>query len=138
MFWTKFYQTKAIITTTKNHAKLKHNGSVKINRNSIWPYIPDHPYIILIINGSVLAKTNSLLNLMKHQRPDIEKTYLCAKDPFESKYNLFISWKRRDFISEAFIDYSQTIDNVYQNLNDYNPTKKIVESVWWYKSRHES
>ena len=24
----------------------------------------------------------------------------------------------------AFIDYSQTIDDVYENLKDYNPTKK--------------
>ena len=25
---------------------------------------------------------------------------------------------------KAFIDYSQTIDDVYENLDDYNPTKK--------------
>ena len=25
---------------------------------------------------------------------------------------------------KAFIDYSQTIDDVYENLGDYNPTKK--------------
>ena len=25
--------------------------------------------------------------------------------------------------SKAFIDYSQTIDNIYENLEDYNPTK---------------
>ena len=25
---------------------------------------------------------------------------------------------------EPFIDYSQIIDNVYENLQDYNPTKK--------------
>ena len=25
---------------------------------------------------------------------------------------------------KEFIDYSQTIDNVYENLEDYNPTKK--------------
>ena len=25
---------------------------------------------------------------------------------------------------EAFIDYSQTIDNIYKSLEDYNPTKK--------------
>ena len=29
---------------------------------------------------------------------------------------------------KAFIDYSQTIDGVYENLKDYNPTKK-QESV---------
>ena len=26
--------------------------------------------------------------------------------------------------TEAFIDYSQTIDNIYENLEDYNPIKK--------------
>ena len=26
--------------------------------------------------------------------------------------------------SKAFIEYSQTIDDVYENLEDYNPTKK--------------
>ena len=25
---------------------------------------------------------------------------------------------------KAFIDYSQTFDHVYENLEDYNPTKK--------------
>ena len=25
---------------------------------------------------------------------------------------------------KAFIDYSQTVDDVYENLEDYNPTKK--------------
>ena len=37
--------------------------SVKINHNLNWPYIPDHPYRILIIGGSGLGKTNVLLNL---------------------------------------------------------------------------
>ena len=27
-------------------------------------------------------------------------------------------------IPKAFVDYSQTIDYVYENLEDYNPTKK--------------
>ena len=49
-------------------------------------------------------------------------------DSFESKYQLLIS-RRKKVGSEilknpkAFIDYSQTIDDVYENL-DYNPTKK--------------
>ena len=30
-----------------------------------WPYIPDHPYIILIIFGSGSGKTNTLLNLIQ-------------------------------------------------------------------------
>ena len=32
---------------------------------------------------------------------------------------------------KAFVDYSQTIDDVYENLEDYNPTKKrIVATVF--------
>ena len=33
------------------------------NRNEKWPYIPDHPYRILI-----LGKTNALLNLINKQK----------------------------------------------------------------------
>ena len=50
-----------------------------------WPYIPNHPYRILVIGGSGSGKTNALLNLIKKQ-PDIDKIYLYAKDPYEAKY----------------------------------------------------
>ena len=35
--------------------------------NSKYPYIPDHPYRMLIIWGSGSGKTNVLLNLIKQQ-----------------------------------------------------------------------
>ena len=35
--------------------------------NEKWPYIPDHPYIILIIGGSGSGKTNTLINLIREQ-----------------------------------------------------------------------
>ena len=35
--------------------------------NEKWPYIPDHPYRILIIGGSGSGKTNTLLNLINEQ-----------------------------------------------------------------------
>ena len=41
--------------------------SVEINQNLNLPYIPDHPYRILIIRGSGSGKNNVLLNLMKNQ-----------------------------------------------------------------------
>ena len=51
------------------------------------------------------------------------------KDPFESKYQLLI--KRRQKIQieyeknpQAFIDYSQTVDDVYEHLEEYYPSKK--------------
>ena len=96
---------------TKNY-----DESVEINHNPNWPYIPDHPYRILIIGGS---GSNVLLNLTKHQQPDINKIYLYVENPLESKYQLLIN--RRE---KVVTDYSQAIDDVYENLEDYNPTKK--------------
>ena len=60
-----------------------YDESVKINHNLNWPYIPDHPYKVLIIGGSGSVKTNVLLNLIKHQVPDIDKIDLYIKYPFE-------------------------------------------------------
>ena len=76
-----------------------------------------------------IGKTNVLLNVIKHQRPDIDKIYSYVKDPIESKYQLLINGRKKVRIedlkdSEAFIDYPQTIDCVCENLEDYKPTKK--------------
>ena len=62
-----------------------YDQSVEINNNLNGPYIPDHLYRILIIGGSGSGKTNFLLNLIKHQRPDTDQIYLYVKDPFELK-----------------------------------------------------
>ena len=55
--------------------------------------------------------------------------YLYFKDPFESKYQLFINGREKVGIKKlkspkTFIVYSQTIYDVYKNLEDYNPSKK--------------
>ena len=50
----------------------------KINHNPNWPYIPDHPYRILIIGGSGSGKTNALSRLINNQ-PDIDKIYTCMQ-----------------------------------------------------------
>ena len=57
----------------------------KTEHNLKQAYIPDHPYRILIIEGSGSVKTNELLNLINNQ-PGIDKMYLYAKDPYEAKY----------------------------------------------------
>ena len=106
-----------------------YDQSVEINHNPNWPYIPDYPYGILIIGGSGSGKTDMLLSLIKLQRTDIDKIYLYIKDPFESKYQLLINGREKVGNEnlknpKAFIDYSQTTDDVYENLEDYNPTKK--------------
>ena len=72
-----------------------YDESVEIKHNQNWPYIPAHPYRILITDGSETGKTNVLLNLIKHQRPDINKIYLYTKDPFESKYQLLINEREK-------------------------------------------
>ena len=72
-----------------------YDQSVEIKHNPNWPYIPDHPYRILIIGGSGSEKTNVLLNLIKHQRPDIDKIYSYVKDPLESKYQLLINGREQ-------------------------------------------
>ena len=56
----------------------------KAEHNLKWPYIPDHPWRILIIGGSVSGKPNALLNLINNQL-DIDKMYLYAKNPYEKK-----------------------------------------------------
>ena len=43
-----------------------------------WPYIPDHPYRILIIGGSESGKTNALFNLINEQN-DIDK-FICMQE----------------------------------------------------------
>ena len=98
------------------------------NRNKKWPYIPDHQYRILIIGGSGSRKTNALLNLINEQK-DIDKIYLYAKDLSESKYEYLI--KNRENVgikhlndSKAFIECSNTMDDVYENINDYNPNRR--------------
>ena len=54
----------------------RYDQSVEISHNPKLPYLPDHPYRILIIGGSGSGKANVLLNLIKHQQPDIDKIYL--------------------------------------------------------------
>ena len=53
-----------------------------------------------------------IVNLIKHQEPDIENIYLYVKYPFEWMYQLIIKNLKNP---KAFIDYSQTIDDVYKD-----------------------
>ena len=57
--------------------------------NEKWPYVPDHPYGVLIIGGSGTGKTILLLNLIDEEN-DIDKNYLFAKDLSEAKYEFLI------------------------------------------------
>ena len=102
--------------------------------NEKWPYIPDHPYRILIIGGSGSGKTNTLLNLIK-KLGDIDKIYLYAKDLSKPKYEFLIKKDKNAGIKHlndpnAFIDCLNTMDDVYENINDYNPNRKRILIVF--------
>ena len=99
----------------------------KTQHNLKWPYIPDHPYRILIIGGSGSGKTNALLNLINNQ-PDIDKIYLYAKDPYEAKYQFLINKRESTGLKhfndpKAFIEYSNDMQDVYKNIDEYNIDK---------------
>ena len=101
--------------TNKN--KTKHNPN--------WPYVPNHPYRILIIGVSGSGKTNTLLNLINNQ-PDVDKIYLYAKDPYETKYQFLINKRESTGLKhfndpKTFIKYSNDRHDVYKNIDDYNP-----------------
>ena len=69
-----------------------------------------------------------MLNLIKEQ-DDIDKIYLYAKDLNEPKHEFLIR-KREDARTKhlddpnAFIECSNTMDGVYENIDDYNPSRK--------------
>ena len=96
--------------------------------NEKWPYIPDHPYRILIIGGSGSGKTNTLLNLINEQH-DIDKIYSYARNLNKPKYKILIK-KRKDAgikhlnDPNAFIECSNTMDDVYDNIYDYYSSRK--------------
>ena len=82
----------------------------------------------MIIGGSGSGKTNALLNLIKEQ-DDIDKIYLYANELSETKYQFLI--KEREDVgikhlnySNAFIECSHTMDDVYENIDGYNPSRE--------------
>ena len=100
----------------------------KTENNPKSPHIPDHPNRILVIGGSGSRKTNALLNLINNQS-DIDKIYLYAKDPHEAKYQYLINRHEKVGIDQfsdpkAFMECSNDMQDVYKNIEDYNPNKK--------------
>ena len=96
--------------------------------NEKWLYTPDHPYKILIIGGSGSGKTNALLNLINEQK-DSDKIYLYAKYLSEPKYEFLIKNRENAGLkylndSNAFIECSNTMANVYENIDYYNLSRK--------------
>ena len=96
-----------------------------------------------------MGKINALLNLPKDQDNDnlIDKTYLYAKDLSEPKYQFLI--KRHEDVgikhlndSKPFIENSNTMDDVSEDINEYNTARKrkvlivfddILQILWLIK-----
>ena len=90
-------------------------------------FISNHPYRILIIGGSGSGRTNALLNSIKEQ-DGIDKIYLYAKNFSEPKYEYLIKEHEDVGIkycndSNAFVECSNRIHDIYQNIDDHN-------SIW--------
>ena len=103
----------------------EYTNESKIEHNSKWSYIPDHPYRILIIGGSGSGTTNVLLNLINNQ-PDIDKIYLYVNDPYEAKYQYLINKREKVGLDhfdnpKAFIEYSNDMQDAYKDTEGYNP-----------------
>ena len=82
----------------------------------------------MIIGSSGSGKTNALVNLINEQ-DDIGKIYLDAKDLLESKYECLIKKRKNVGIKylndpNTFIQCSDMMDDVYKNINYYNPSSK--------------
>ena len=82
----------------------------------------------MIIGVSGSGKINALLNLINNQ-PDIDKIYLYAKDPYKAKYQYLINKHENVGLDhfddpKAFMEYSNDMQDVYKNIEDYNPIKK--------------
>ena len=73
-------------------------------------------------------KTSTLLNIIKEQ-DDTDKIYLYTKDLSEPNYEFLIKTRKNAGTkhlndSNAFIKCSNTMNDVYQNIDDYNPNRK--------------
>ena len=100
----------------------------KIEHNKNYPYIPDHPYRILITGGSGSGKTNTLINLI-NKRNYIDKIYLYARDLNKPNYTYLV--KKHEDVGikhvnnpNAFLECSNTMDDIYENINDYNSSRR--------------
>ena len=95
------------------------------NKDNNWPFR------MLIIAPSGSGKTNTLLHLIQNlnETTPIDKIYLYAKDLTEPKYEFLINNRKNTGIkhfneSTAFIEYSNDMDDVFTNIDDYNKKRK--------------
>ena len=93
------------------------------NDNKDWPYRK------LIIGPSRSGKTKYLLNSIQRHNNIIDKIYLYAKDLEEPKYQFLIDKRGKAGLKNlndknAFIEHSSTMDDIFENIEDYNKKRK--------------
>ena len=101
-------------------------GNKKESKDNNWPFR------MLIMGPSGSGKTNTLLHSINNLHP-IDKIYLYAKDINEKKYQFLINKTEQAGIknlddSKAFIEYSNDMDDVLDDINNYNKNrdKKVL------------
>ena len=111
---------------------INYDDLTKENRHDPnWPQIPDHPYRILIIEGSGSRKTNALLNLIKKMMIMlvllIKSIYMLK---IQMNQNIDILLTNRSFKqlnnANTLIEYSNNIQDVYKNIEKDNPGRKCT------------
>ena len=95
----------------------------KKNDNKDWPFRKS----IICLSGS--GKTKYLLNSIQKENNIIDKIYLYAKDLEEPKYQFLIDKIEKAGLKHlndpnAFIEYSDTLDDIVENSEDYNRREK--------------
>ena len=97
------------------------------NKNTGFSEDNDWSFKMLIIGPSGSGKTNTLLHLINNLHP-IDKIYLHAKDIHKPKYEFLINKREQAGIknlndSHAFIKYSDDMNDVLDDINNYNKTR---------------
>ena len=99
----------------------------KSNKNSDKNW----PFRMLIIRPSGSVKTNALLHLIQklNNTNPIEKIYLYAKGLSETKYEFLINNRENAGLKTyndptAFVEYSNTMNDVFEKIDDYNTKRK--------------
>ena len=88
---------------------------------------------MLIIGGSGSGKTNSLFNLI-NEEPNINKIYLYTKDPSGAKYQFLINKRESTGLknfndSKAIIENSNYMDDIYNNIEEFEKTKTYLNEI---------
>ena len=100
--------------------------TTKIQKQKI--FTEEFHKIILSANDDKRIETYAYGTTISNQ-PYIDKSYLYVKDPFEAKYQFLINKRKNTELnhlndSKAFTEYSNDMDDIYKNIEEYNPNKK--------------